>query len=119
MIVSLYDRLGGNDGITKIANDVVDFHTKNVRIAPRFAGHDLPALKKAAADFFITGTGGPSIYQGKSMLAAHKGMNIDHAEFMAVLDDTLAALDKNGVGRREQEEVLFVMYGMRQDIVLV
>ncbi len=53
------------------------------------------------------------------MLAAHKGMNIDHAEFMVVLDDTLAALDKNGVGRREQEEVLFVMYGMRQDIVLV
>ncbi|MEY4526739.1 MAG: hypothetical protein RL768_458 [Nitrospirota bacterium] len=74
---------------------------------------------KSGGGLFHYGDWGPSIYQGKSMLAAHKGMNIDHAEFMVVLDDTLAALDKNGVGRREQEEVLFVMYGMRQDIVLV
>lgn len=118
-MASLYDRLGGTEGITKIANDVVDFHSKNPRIAARFAGRDLPVLKKAAASFFITGTGGPQIYQGKDMLAAHKGMNIDHAEFMAVLDDALAALEKNGVGRREQEEVLFVMYAMRRDIVLV
>lgn len=53
------------------------------------------------------------------MLSAHKAMNIDHAEFMAVLDDAMAALDKNGIGRREQEEVLFVLYSMRGNIVHV
>lgn len=118
-MASLYERLGGSEGITNIASDVVDFHLKNPRIAPRFAGRDIPVLKKAAAAFFITGTGGPSIYQGKDMLSAHKGMNIDHAEFMAVLDDALAALEKNGIGRREQEEVLFVLYSMRGEIVRV
>ncbi|MEY4526738.1 MAG: Bacterial-like globin [Nitrospirota bacterium] len=54
---SLYDRLGGNEGIIKIANDVVDFHAKNARIAPRFAGHDLPALKKRRRTFSLRGLG--------------------------------------------------------------
>jgi hemoglobin len=116
---SLYKRLGGTEGITQIAADVVDFHLKNPRIAPRFVGRDIPKLKNYAAAFFIAGTGGPSIYEGKDMLSAHKGMNIDHAEFMAVLDDAIAALDKNGIGRREQEEVLFVLYSMRGNIVHV
>jgi len=36
-----------------------------------------------------------------------------------VLDDSLAALEKNNIAQREQEEVLYVLYGMRSQIVLV
>ncbi len=119
MEASLYERLGGTEGITRIASDVVDNHLSNPRIAPRFSGSDAAALKNGAASFFITGTGGPEIYKGKDMLATHTGMNIDHAEFMAVLDDSLAALEKNNVGQREKEEVLYVLYSMRSQIVRV
>lgn len=114
---SLYERLGGSEGITRIAGDVVDNHCANPTIAPRFAGSDVPALKHAAATFFITGTGGPSVYEGKDMPTAHQGMNISAAEFLAVLDDAMAALDKNAVGQREKEEVLFVLFGMKSAIV--
>ncbi len=119
MSESLYDRLGGTEGITAIANDVVDNHLANEAIAPRFANADVAALKKGAATFFITGTGGPNVYEGKDMLATHKGMNISATEFMAVLDDALNAMQKNNVGQREQEEVLYVLYSMRSEIVLV
>lgn len=119
MSASLYERLGGTAGITKIAHDVVDKHLTNKTIATRFANSDLTKLKNAAATFFISGTGGPSVYKGKDMLAAHKGMNIATGEFMAVLDDALAALAENNIGQREQEEVLFVLYSMRSHIVLV
>ena len=115
----LYDRLGGSEGITKIASDVIDNHLANKTIATRFAKSNADALKNAAATFFITGTGGPNVYKGKDMLAAHQGMNISAAEFMAVLDDALAALEKNNIGRREQEEVLFVLYSMRPQVVMV
>ena len=118
-MASLYERLGGKDGITQIANDVVELHSQNPRISPRFAASDLARLKKTVAQFFITGTGGSSVYEGKDMPSVHKGMNIDDAEFVAVLDDALAALDKNGVGQREKEEVLFVLYSMKGDIVRV
>lgn len=118
-MTSLYERLGGSEGITQIAKDVVDLHAKNPLISPRFAEVDIESLKKAAAAFFISGTGGPNVYDGRDMLSVHKGMNIDHAEFMTVLEDVLAALNKNGISQREQEEVLFVLFSMRGDIVRV
>lgn len=119
MADSLYERLGGTEGITKIASDLVDFHLANSTIATRFAKSDPAKLKNGAATFFIAGTGGPDAYKGKDMLSTHKGMNISTLEFMAVLDDALEALEKNNIGQREQEEVLYVFYSMRKDIVLV
>jgi hemoglobin len=119
MSASLYERLGEIQGITKIASDLVDLHMANSSISTRFANSDLTKLKNHAATFFIAGTGGPNNYQGKDMLTTHKGMNIAASEFMAVLDDALSALQKNNVGQREQEEVLYIFYGMRSQIVLV
>ena len=119
MSTSLFERLGGNEGIKKIAGDLVDNHMTNQLIANRFAKSDLDALKHAATTFMITGTGGENVYRGKDMLATHKGMNISASEFMAVLDDALSALQKNQVEQREQEEVLFILYSMRSQVVLV
>ena len=110
--MSLYERLGSSNGIKAIASDIVDNHLANPAVSPRFKNMKMSPdeLKHAAAMFFIAGTGGPNDYQGKDMLAAHKGMNISAVEFMAVLDDGLAALAKNNIGQREQEEVLFILY---------
>jgi hemoglobin len=119
MSTSLYERLGGSKGITKIASDLVDIHMSNPEIAPRFANSSPDKLKKVTATFFITGSGGPEVYEGKNMLATHKGMNISAHEFVSTLDDVLKALRKNDIGQREQEEVLFVLYSMKSDIVLV
>lgn len=119
MTASLYERLGRTEGITNIASDLIDIHIANPRIAPRYANSDIAKVKNGAATFFISGTGGPDVYKGKDMLATHKGMNIDCGEFMAVLDDALAALDKNNIGQREKEEVLYILYSMRADVVFV
>ena len=119
MTESLYERLGGTEGITNLAEILVHTHLANAAISTRYAGKDVDDLINGAATFFISGTGGPDVYKGKDMLATHKGMNISAAEFMAVLDDALIALEKAGVGQREQEEVLFVLHSMRKDIVLV
>ncbi len=119
MSESLYERLGGTEGIGSIAKDLVQNHLANPAIATRFVGKDVDTLINGAATFFISGTGGPDVYKGEDMLATHKGMNISAAEFMAALNDALAALEKNGIGQREQEEVLFILYSMRSDITLV
>ena len=115
----LYERLGGTEGITQIASDLVDFHLSNPALAPLFIHSDPKALKKGAATFFISGTGGPQVYEGQNMLNTHKGMNISSHEFLATLDDALNALQKNNVGQREQEEVLYTLYSMKSEIVLV
>ena len=118
MSETLYERLGGTEGIQRIANDLVDNHAANPRISRRFADTDMENLKKVAAEFFISGTGGPNVYEGKDMVSAHKGMNIDNDEFMAVLDDAMAALEKNNVGQREREEVIYILLSLKCDVVL-
>ena len=118
-MATLYERLGGTEGITKIAIELVDLHLANTKIATRFGASDVDALKNAAATFFIAGSCGPDVYKGKDMLSAHKGMNIDDEEFNAVLDDALEAMDKNNVGQREKEEVLYILYSMKKEIVRV
>ena len=89
----------------------------NPRIAARYANSDPVLVKKQVSAFFIAGTGGQDNYTGKDMIAAHRGMNIDNDEFMAVLDDVMQALDMNGIGQREKEEVLFILYSLKSEVV--
>ena len=120
MADSLYERLGSSGGVTQIASDALDNHLANPRVKARYENlENLEAVRQGAANFFISATGGPDVYEGKDMLETHKGMNIDEAEFMAVVDDILDALEKNSIEQREQEEVLFALYSMRREIVLV
>ncbi|RAN41157.1 hypothetical protein HY26_09795 [Hyphomonas sp. GM-8P] len=117
MSANLFERLGGEKGINQIARDLMDAHLNNPVISRRYVNTDIPAATKGAAEFFITGTGGPSVYKGKDMVGTHRGMNISNDEFMAVLDDVLVALDKNLIGQREKEEVLFTFFSMKNDVV--
>ncbi len=117
MSATLFERLGGQTGITAIASDLVDLHLDNPLISTRFENKDPARLKHGAATFFITGTGGPQCYEGKDMVGVHKNMNISAEEFMAAIDDALTALARNNVGQREQEEVLYILYSMRKEVM--
>ncbi len=64
-------------------------------------------------------TGGPETYTGKDMFNAHKGMNISEEEFLAVIEDVLNALQKHGIGQKEQDEVLAILFSTRKDIIRV
>ncbi len=114
---TLYTRLGGGEGIQRIIGALIDNHIKNPQIAKRFAEADPTKLKKVAGEFFTAGSGGPNVYKGKDMVSVHKGMNVNNDEFMAVLDDAMAALETNNVGQREKEEVLFILFSMRGDVI--
>jgi hemoglobin len=118
MSESLYHRLGGSEGIQRIASDLVDNHLTNPLIKTRFSGSNVPNLKKVAAEFFIAGSGGPpDAYTGKDMVSAHRHMNISDNEFMAAVDDLMKAMSSNGIGDAEKSEALFIFYTLRPMVV--
>lgn len=119
MSETLFSRLGGAPSVTRIASDLVDNHLVNPLIRARFAGSDVARLKRMAADFFSTGSGGPQVYEGKDMLSAHRHMNISDNEYMAAVDDLMAALTASGVGDAEKAEVLYIFYQLRPNVVRV
>lgn len=117
MTDTLFSRLGGTEGVTRIASNLVDNHLANPLIAARFAGSDVPRMKQMAADFFSLGSGGPQVYTGRDMLSVHKHMNISDNEYMASIDDLMKALTDSGVGDREKADVLYIFYQLRPDVV--
>lgn len=116
---SLYERLGGEEKIRTIATSIFDNHVNNDAVKARYADSDRDEVIRLVTEFVCAGTGGPQSYTGKDMLEAHRGMNISEQEYMAVLDDILAALEANGVGQREQEELLMIAYSLRGEILHV
>ena len=116
---TLFERIGGRAGLEKIVPDVVQLHLENPVCGERFRAAKKPPaeLTRLAIEFFATGLSGIATYEGLSMPDAHAGMGITEAEYMAVLDDILAALERNGIGQQEQAELLYIAYGMKSEIL--
>lgn len=116
---TLYERLGGEDGIRAIATDIFDLHKQNDVIKARYVDSDRDKVIRLVTEFICVGTGGPQEYTGRDMLTTHRGMNINEAEYMEVVDDIMAALDKHGVGEREKQEMLSIAFSLKGEILHV
>jgi hemoglobin len=120
MSKTLYERLGGADGIARLVDDAVDAHLNNPIVKTRFENaEDIEHAKRMSVEFFCAGSGGPESYTGRDMLTTHKGMNISEQEFMEVVDDILGAMDKNQLGDEEKKDVLAVLYSLKGEIIRV
>ncbi|WP_297095918.1 group 1 truncated hemoglobin [uncultured Draconibacterium sp.] len=119
---SLYERLGGIEGITSIVDDIVDNHMSNPAVNARFLPlKDDPAhfaeVRQHLINFLAAGSGGPEQYTGKDMLSSHKGMNIGQGEYMHAIDDIMKALNKHNIDEQTQKDVLAIAYSLKGDIV--
>lgn len=120
MSASLYERLGGDTGIKAIVDDVMAAHLSNPIVQTRFQNaRDIEHAKKMAWEFFCTGAGGPKPYTGRDMRTTHKGMNISEQEYLAVMDDIMAALRKHNIDDLTQKDVLAILYSLKGDIIRV
>ena len=114
---SLYNRLGGRAAIVKVIDEFVGNVAKDDRVNGRFATTDIPRFKGHMVDQVCAATGGPCTYSGRDMVTTHKGMGITNAEFSAVVQDLVAALDTLQVPKAEQKELLGLLGPMKSDIV--
>jgi hemoglobin len=117
---SLYQRLGGRDGIALVVDDFAAFLVADERVNGRFKPlkpADLARLKSNLADQVCEAAGGPCAYLGRDMKTAHRGMNLSAAEWDATVEDLVKALDKRGVPEKEKNELLGFLGPMKPDIV--
>ncbi len=121
---SLYERLDGAGGIAKLVDDIVEAHLSNPAIKARFLPYlerpDVVAqVKQHMCDLLGAGSGGPEQYDGRDMRTTHTGMNISEREFVAAIDDILGVLEGHGAGQQEKDEVLAMLYSMKDEVVHV
>ena len=121
---TLFDRLGGSPGIKGIVDDIVELHMGNPVIRARFQPYletpeKIEVIKRHTCAFLEAGAGGADRYSGRSMPEAHRGMNINEAEYMAAVDDILSALRNRQIDERTQNDVLAIAYSLKGQILHV
>lgn len=114
---SLYERLGGEAGVRKIANIVLDKNKDNPKIGHHFKEVNMQQLKQLVFEFFSMGTGGPHQYTGRDMVTAHKGLNISENDFETGNTDTIEAMEALGIGSTEINEVIDILNSLKGDVV--
>lgn len=135
--LALFDRLGGEAGISAIVEDFlpralqdprVNWERKGVKrggfsfqreksMTWAASSGNVATMKKHFIQFFALATGGVPHYEGKEMKSAHAGMHITNPEFEAALGDLKASLDKLQIPNKEQKELLAIVESTRPQIV--
>jgi len=117
---TLFDRLGGHNGITRITRELMKNHLANPLVKTRYENsEDLARVERRVVEFFCAGAGGPQTYSGQDMLTTHRGMNISEQEFITVVDDAMAALETCGIEAPVRNEVLAILWSLKAEVIRV
>ena len=134
---TLYERLGGDEGIRKLVDDFCTRALADPRVNWKRVGvtrgginfkrntpvewkptdDQINGMKYHMVQFLALATGGPSKYEGREMKQVHQGLHISNAEFDAAIGDVKASLDKLAVGTQEQKELLAILESTRPQVV--
>ena len=132
----LYDRLGGEKGITAIVDDFITRVLADPRVNWERKGvtrgglslkrnqsvawdpnpQNVDRLKKHMGQFLSLATGGPTVYEGRDIKEVHGGMHVSNPEFDATIGDMKATLDKLQIPTDEQKELLAILESTRPQV---
>lgn len=114
---TLYQDLGELQGIENIVDDFLIGLGNDPRIAHHFSDADPERLRNKLVEQFCAESGGGCTYTGDSMKDSHAGMNITHADFNALVEALIDAMEKHNVSVAAQNRLLQRLAPMHSDIV--
>jgi hemoglobin len=114
---TLYERLGGAQGVAAIANELIDRVAADPKLGQSFKDSDLARIKKLLAEQLCDLSGGGCHYSGDSMKQVHAGHHISQAEFYGMVADLRVILKERHVSEGAKNELLQLLAPMKRDIV--
>ncbi len=117
---SLYERLGGYDGIAAFANNLVPRLQGDAQLG-RFWQHrgddGITREKQLLINYLCSCAGGPVYYTGRDMNTSHKGMRISETDWSLFLQHAGATLEALQVPQQECDEIVAFVLSLKDDIV--
>ena len=117
---TLYERLGGYDAITAVANDLLPRLQADPQLGRFWAHRGADGIQREIQlliDFLCASAGGPVYYRGRDMALAHRGMRISESDWTTFLGHAAATLAKFKVPEAEQREVVTLVQSLKKEIV--
>ena len=119
---TLYERLGGYDGITAFANDLLQRLQVDSQLG-RFwenRGDDgIAREKQLLIDYLSFNAGGPVYYTGRDMKTSHVGMKISESDWTVFLGHAGESMVALNVPKQEYDDVVAFVQSLKNDIVEV
>lgn len=115
--MSLFEKYGGIETVSKVVNELYDELEQNEITAPYFENSDIRALMNHQITFLSQVLGGPQQYSGKAMNAAHTGMKISEEAFFEVANTVKNILEDNGVEDDDVASIIALLASLKDDIV--
>ena len=117
---SLYERLGGYDGISAFTNNLLPRLQHDAKLG-RFWQHrgddGIAREKQLLIDYLCASAGGPVYYTGRDMKLSHKSMRISEDDWATFLGHAAATMDALQVPAQEREDVAAFVTSLKGDIV--
>ena len=117
---SLYERLGGYDGITAFVNNLLPRLQADPQLG-RFwqnRGEDgIEREKQLLIDYLCSNAGGPMYYTGRDMKLSHKGMNISESDWSIFFEHAGATMQALKVPQNECDDIVAFVSSLKDDIV--
>lgn len=115
--MGIYDEIGGSGAVAATVDDFYRRLLDDPSLAPYFAGVDLAHLKSHQRAFIAAALGGPELYAGRDMAAAHAGLDITDGAFDAVVAHLVQTLTSLGVPDDTIAGIGAALAPLRGDIV--
>ncbi|KAF4656433.1 hypothetical protein FOL47_008915 [Perkinsus chesapeaki] len=110
-------RLGKEEGITKLVNEVVDQAATDPRIKSFFAIPQFDRVKQNIGRYILGLLGGPQTYEGKGLFQIHEHLGVNDYHFDAFLTNFHKALIDTGVSPELVDEVYVSLEQIRQGVL--
>jgi hemoglobin len=114
---SLYDDLGGDAGIQKLVDKLIEKYRADTRINGLFNQTNFEYFAERLREDICVRAGGPCEYQGLSMADAHSGMDIKESEFNYFVEDSQKAMDEIGLPVGVQNRLLKLLARDRDEVI--
>jgi len=114
---SLYDRLGGRDGIRAVVDEFYDRLLADEEIGPFFQNTDMESLKRHQTDHLVEAAGGPAEYTGPPVRDAHLHVPFTGAHIERSIEHLEASLDAFDVARADREAVVGAVAQYEADLL--
>lgn len=114
---SLYEQLGGEVKVARIADYFIDEIQYDKRILSFFLESNIDRFREKFIEHLCAHTDGPCTYTGDDMVRVHTGMNITEADFNRVVELLIKAMSRAGVAHRLQNQVLARFVPMRGEMI--
>lgn len=114
---TLYDKLGGEPGVSAIIQGTLEYTLQDPRIAHTFENSNVPRVEKLLIEQICDLTGGPCEYSGQTMERSHRGLELTTLHFNALVENMQKAMDGENVPFATQNKLLAILAPMHTDIV--